>query len=321
MLVEIATAITAALAVMAIVNRYLAKKAEHDNPPVGRFIEVDGVKLHYLDDGSGDPVVLLHGNGSMIQDFQSSGLTKLLAQKYRVIAFDRPGFGHSARPRRTIWTPEVQADLIHRALQQIGIQSATVFGHSWGASVALAFASRHSESVSGLVLASGYYYPTFRADVILLSGPAVPIIGDVISYTVAPIASRLLWPFLLRKIFDPAEVPRKFRGFPKQMAFRPSQLRASAEETALMIPSAFSLRTEYTKLDTPTVIIAGERDRVIDIDQQSARLHEEIQQSEFVRVSNTGHMVHQTATLQVMAAIDQSAFGTPVRSTDSRGQG
>ena len=312
MLLEIVAAIAITLAVAAIVNLILAKKAERDNPPIGRFIEIDGVRLHYLDHGAGQPVLLFHGNGSMIQDFESSGLIGLLAPKYRVICFDRPGFGHSTRPRGRIWTPEAQADLIYRALQEVGIHTVTVFGHSWGASVAFAFAVRHSESVTGLVLASGYYYPTFRVDVFLLSGPAVPIIGDVIGYTVAPIASRLLWPFLLRKLFGPAEVPAKFKGFPKQMAFRPSQLRASAEETVLMIPGAFSLRMEYRKLKTPTIILAGEQDRLVDR-QQSARLHEDVKQSEFVHVSNTGHMVHQTATRKVMDAIDESARGRPVR--------
>ena len=81
----------AALAALAVVNRYLAKKAERDNPPIGRFIEVGGVELHYVDRGSGDPVVLLHGDGSMIQDFVSSGLIEMASRKYRVISFDRPG--------------------------------------------------------------------------------------------------------------------------------------------------------------------------------------------------------------------------------------
>jgi pimeloyl-ACP methyl ester carboxylesterase len=313
MLFEIVAAIAIALAVAAIVNIYLAKKAERDNPPQGRFIDIDRVNLHFLDYGAGDPVVLFHGNGSMIQDFQSSGLVELLARKHRVIVFDRPGFGHSARPRGTIWTPEAQADLLHRALQQIGIRSAIVLGHSWGASVALAFALRHPDSVNGLVLASGYYYPTLRLDVFLLSGPAVPIIGDVISYTVAPIASRLLWPFLLRKIFAPSEVPDKFRAFPKEMALRPSQLRASAEETALLIPGAFALRPEYSKLKTRTIILAGEQDRLIDVDQQSARLHEDVKQSAFIRIGNAGHMVHQTATPKVAAAIEESALGAQDR--------
>jgi alpha/beta hydrolase fold len=103
--ISIAAAV-ASLATAAIVNHYLAKKAERDNQPIGQFIEVDGVRLHYLDRGSGEPIVLLHGNGSMIQDFQSSGLIEIASQKYRVIAFDRPGFGHSARPRRTIGPPK-----------------------------------------------------------------------------------------------------------------------------------------------------------------------------------------------------------------------
>ncbi len=56
----------AALSAAALVNRFLAKKAERDNPPRGRFLHVAGVKLHYLDQGAGEPLILLHGNGSMI---------------------------------------------------------------------------------------------------------------------------------------------------------------------------------------------------------------------------------------------------------------
>jgi pimeloyl-ACP methyl ester carboxylesterase len=291
-----------------MVNRYRAKKAERDNPPLGRFVEVDGVKLHYLDGGgSGEPLVLLHGNGSMIQDFESSGLVEMASQKYRVIVFDRPGFGHSTRPRRTIWTPEAQARLIHGALKKIGISRAKVLGHSWGASVALALASKHPDVVTGLILASGYYYPTARADVLLLSGPAVPLIGDILRYTVSPFLGRLLWPLAMRKMFGPAKVPAKFQDFPREMALRPSQIRASAAEAALMIPSAFSLRRKYAGLKMPVVIVAGEEDRIIAIDEQSARLHREVNQSKFRRVTNAGHMVHQTATARVMAAIDEAA--------------
>ena len=85
----------AALAASALVNRDLAAKAERDNPARGQFVEIDGVRLHYVERGNGEPLVLLHGNGSMIQDFESSGLLDMAAAKYRVIAFDRPGYGHT----------------------------------------------------------------------------------------------------------------------------------------------------------------------------------------------------------------------------------
>jgi len=242
--------VTAALAA-ALLNRWLAKKAERRNPPIGRFITVDGVRLHYVDRGTGTPLVLLHGNGSMIEDFQSSGLIDLAAKKYRVIAFDRPGFGHSHRPRSTIWTPEAQADLIAAALKEIGVPRAIILGHSWGTLVALALAVKYPQEVEALVLASGYYYPNARADVVILS-------------------------------------------------------RASAAESALMIPSANTLRKQYRLLQMPVAIVAGAEDRLIE-SEQSAHLHRNIPHSTLRCVPGTGHMVHQTATGEIMTAIDRVA--------------
>jgi pimeloyl-ACP methyl ester carboxylesterase len=314
----IAVGVVVAAAASAILNRWLAKKAERRNPPTGRLIAVDGVRLHYVERGTGTPLVLLHGNGSMIQDFQSSGLIDLAAKKYRVIAFDRPGFGHSGRPRSTIWTPAAQADLIAAALEEIGVPQAIVLGHSWGTLVALAFAVKYPQKVQALILASGYYYPNARADVVILSPPAIPLIGDLLSHTISPLLSRLMWPVLLRKIFGPSPVPEKFKEFPKEMAVRPSQIRASAAESALMIPSAHTLRKQYRLLQMPVAIVAGAEDQLIE-SEQSAHLHRDIPHSTLRRVPGTGHMVHQTATEEIMTAIDMVAAQNkrPVVVTDA----
>jgi pimeloyl-ACP methyl ester carboxylesterase len=231
-----AAAVAGVLALSALANHLLAKRAERRNPPSGHFIDVDGVRLHYLERGEGPPLVLLHGNGTMIEDFDSSGLIDLAARRHRVIVFDRPGFGHSTRPRETLWTADEQAGLFRAALARLGVSRALVLGHSWGASVAVALALKHPQSVSGLVLASGYYYPSARVDFAIMSGPAVPLIGTLVRYTLAPIVSRLMWPLLLRKIFGPAPVPTKFKRFPKEMAVRPTQIRAAAAESGLPGP-------------------------------------------------------------------------------------
>ncbi len=307
------TAVAAAaalLAATAVVNRQLAQKAQRDNPPKGRFIEVDGVRLHYVERGTGRPLVLFHGNGSMIQDFESSGLIDLAAKNYRVIVFDRPGFGHSSRPRNVAWTPDAQAELFANALERLNVRQAIVLGHSWGAAVAVALATKRPALVEALVLASGYYFPTVRADVLALSGPAIPGVGDIVSLTISPVLSRLMWPAMLRKMFGPRPVPQKFAGFPKEMAVRPSQIRASAAETAMMIPAAFSSAKTYDALTMPVIIVAGEDDRLIDIDQQSARLHDEVKQSRMHRIAGAGHMVQQSATGDLMAAIDEAAAET-----------
>jgi pimeloyl-ACP methyl ester carboxylesterase len=305
-LVAGASIVIAGLAFSALLNRLAVKKAERDNPPVGRFLEVGGLRLHYLERGEGEPLVLLHGNAGMIQDFISSGLVDQAAEKYRVIVFDRPGFGYSERPRGTVWTHAAQADLIHKALLQMGIRHATVLGHSWGASVALALALKYPSMVAGLVLASGYFYPSLRGDVVILSGPSFPLVGDFMSHTISPILARMMRPLFMRKIFSPAPIPKKFANFPKEMAFRPSQIRASAAETALMIPDAFASCKDYSDLKMPLVIIAGDQDKLIDINSQSARLHREVAKSTLYRVSGVGHMVHQSATDAVMAAINEA---------------
>jgi pimeloyl-ACP methyl ester carboxylesterase len=96
------------------------------------------------------------------------------------------------------------------------------------------------------------------------------------------------------------------------MALRPSQIRAGAAENALMIPAAFASAKTYGKLTMPIIIIAGEEDRVIDTDKQSARLHDEVSQSSLHRIAGAGHMVQQSATGDLMAAIDEAAAGAPI---------
>jgi pimeloyl-ACP methyl ester carboxylesterase len=129
---------------LVIGNLVFSKLAERRNPPIGVFIQCDGVCLHYIE--RGDPaapcVVLFHGNGSMLQDFMISGLVDLLAQTHRVICFDRPGFGYSQRPRFRIWNATAQAALFVKALNQLGIRDPVVLGHSWGTLVALALSLR-----------------------------------------------------------------------------------------------------------------------------------------------------------------------------------
>jgi pimeloyl-ACP methyl ester carboxylesterase len=299
-------AIGAALAAAALVVRYKTRQAEKEHPPRGKFIEVDGVRLHYIERGHGQPLVLLHGNGVMAEDFELSGLADLAARQYRVIAFDRPGYGYSERPRSKIWTPHAQADLLYRALQRLGIEHPIIVGHSWGTLVAIALALRHRNYVRSLVLLSGYYFPSMRLDVPLSSPPAIPILGDLMRYTVSPLLGRLLWPQLVRHLFGPSVVPARFGAFPLWLALRPSQLRASAAESALMIPAAFSLRRRYGELTMPVVILAGDGDRVANAHRQSARLHDQLARGGLRLVENAGHMVHYVASHQVMAAINSA---------------
>jgi len=126
-----------------------------------------------------------------------------------------------------------------------------------------------------------------------------------------------MWPLLMTKIFGPRSVPEKFEGFPKEMALRPSQIRASAAESALMIPDAFALQAHYSELKMPVVIVAGRDDRLVTTEHQSARLHSEIHQSTFHSIPGAGHMVHHTDPYSVLAAVDEAAQAGVLRSISS----
>jgi pimeloyl-ACP methyl ester carboxylesterase len=283
------------------------RRAEADNPPRGHFIDVDGVRLHYIERGSGPTLVLLHGNGVLANDFENSGLLDKAAEHYRVIAFDRPGFGYSERPRRRVWTPQAQARLIHHALQDIGVDAAIVLGHSWGTLVALSMALEAPGFVRGLVLLSGYYYPSWRADVPLVSWPALPLLGDLMRHTVLPLAMRMLWRPLTKTVFSPQPVDARFHRTPAWMLLRPKQLRASAADSALMVPAASALAGRYAELKMPVAVIAGTQDKVVDFGHNAERLGERLPHGELHLQLGVGHMTHYAHPDKVLAAVDSIA--------------
>ena len=290
-----------------------ARRAERRNPPAGRFLTVDGVHLHFIDrgpeaGGEEPPVVLLHGNGATISDFAISGLIDGAARHRRVLAFDRPGFGHSSRPRDRVWWPEAQAAVIAAALRRLNVRRPVVLGHSWGAQVALAMALGNPGDVAGLVLMSGYYFPTPRVDALLFAPPALPVVGDAMRYTISPVLGALIAPGLIRRMFAPKPVTRRFAAeFPVEMSLRPWQLRAFAADSGLMVPAAARLRDRYRKLDMPVAILTGDGDRIVDHQVQAVALSREIPGSTLTILPGLGHMPHHFAAGVVLDAIEDVA--------------
>ncbi|MBI0539174.1 alpha/beta hydrolase [Roseomonas sp. KE2513] len=309
-------ATAATLAATALFNRASARRAERRHPPQGRFVRAGGVQLHYREGGrrDGAPIVLLHGNAVRAEDWIASRVFGLLAERHRVLAFDRPGYGYSERPRDRLWTAEAQAVVLAEAFAQLDIDRPVVVGHSWGTLVAVALGLDYPKAVSGLVLVSGYHFPTARADVALFSPPALPVVGDVIRYTSGPLLGRLIAPKMIRDMFAPAPVPPTFTAaVPVPLMLRPWQVKASAEDAATMTPRAATVAGRYGELGRrPVSIVAGGEDRIVDVGRQSARLHRAIPGSDLRVIPGLGHMVHHGApemVAETVAAVAAAASG------------
>ncbi|MFD1912199.1 alpha/beta fold hydrolase [Halodurantibacterium flavum] len=292
----------------ALVRKRVAQ-AEAAHPPIGRFVHIDGARLHLVEMGSGpETLVLLHGNSSMGEDFLVSGLARMAAARYRVIVVDRPGYGYSTRPRRAHgWGPEAQAHLIHGALKQVGVENAIVLGHSWGAMVAAALALDFPQTVRGLVLEAGYFYPRPRSDILMRAPNAVPGLGDLLRHTISPLIHVAAWPLMARMIFAPAPVPRNAWRLSPWLLFHPRALGAASAEMAGILAGAARLAPRYPLIRQPTVIIAGRQDAFVNTAQHSARLAEVLPQAEFRCFDGIGHMAHHLIPEEVLAAIDMLA--------------
>lgn len=316
----------AALAGAAIFNRLAANRAEAEHPPSGRFIDVDGVAVHYTDNGSsdgggggsGEAIILIHGNGSLLQDFLCSGLAARLAETHRVIAFDRPGYGYTARPTDREWTAEAQAALLAAAARQLGVRRAVLVGHSWGTLVALAWALDFPAEVKALALISGYYFPTVRPDALALNVLELPGIQQIFTNAWAPMQARLIGGPAMKQLFAPAEMPRHFMDcMPINLMLRPQQMRASAADGAQMPANVARLSQRHAELSVPIAVFWGAGDRLVKQDEQSARLVEDVATAQGVATPDVGHMLHHVHPAMVAAAVEVLAAGPVTRQVNS----
>ncbi|GJD79086.1 alpha/beta fold hydrolase [Methylobacterium gregans] len=287
--------------------------------PSGRFVTVDGLPVHVVVRGRGRPVVLVHGNGTMAEDFAICGLIDRLATRYRVIALDRPGFGYTARPRHRVWTAAAQAALLDRILDELKAERPLVVGHSWGTIVTLALAAEVRRELRGLVLLSGYFFPQQRADAVLAAPLAVPGLGDAARALVPAAVNRALAGQAYRKVFRPQPVPARFTArFPVEIASAATQLRAVSEDAASMNATVARLQARYAGLTLPVTILTGDADAVVDATVHSVRLHTTIPGSTLRLLPGIGHMTHYSARAKVERAIDAAMAGGSVSSMSRR---
>ena len=266
-------------------------------------VAVNGVALNYVTAGSGQPVVLIHGNPGSHHDYTLSVFDKL-AQQYHVLAFDRPGHGHSDRPASLEATVEVQAAMIREGLQKLSIDKPLLVGHSWGGSLALAAAVAYGSDLSGLVLLAPAAYPSVAVEW-WSHLPRVPLLGKFLAKTITPFVGRAVVKGGLKDAYYPQDMHDDYAERSTRMWMHPERIHAWANDEKTLRASLTSLSQRYSDIDLPVVIVTGDSDRVLDPEQHAYPLHETIKTSKLVVLPQTGHQLPQTQPDAVVAAIDQ----------------
>jgi pimeloyl-ACP methyl ester carboxylesterase len=257
-----------------------------------RVVTVDKVKLHYVESGSGEQtVVLIHGNAGNAADFEF-GVIERLASSYHVLAFDRPGHGSSERGDH-MSAVERQARLIHDSLVQLGIRRPILVGHSWGGSLALAYGLEYPQEVSGLVLLAPAAYPE-KLSFWFKAATKVPVIGELGALLGRSIFCRDLVKHEIANAFYPQRVPDGYLQIVRRTWLGRRQVKAYFADEANLYRSLSGMSDRYSTIGLPTIIVAGDADKVVDSSENAYRLHDTIRGSRLVRLKDMGHEIPQT---------------------------
>lgn len=276
---------------LALASTLLARDAERRVPADGHLLDVEGARLHFVDRGSGPPIVMVHGLGGQIRNFTHS-LSDLLEGEHRVIAVDRPGSGYSLAKPGTEPTIRDQGLLVAHLVDKLGLEKPLLVGHSLGGAVALAAALAAPRRLGGLVLLAPLTQPQDKVpEVFRMLVRDSAVFRKLQARLVGVPLGRLAQRRALRIIFGPDPVPADFltRGG-GLLALRPGNMEASSFEISAAREDLTAMISRYGELDLPVSILFAREDQLLDPDLHGRRTAQAIPDATFEEIEG-GHML------------------------------
>lgn len=269
-----------------------------------KFVEVNGVNVHYKTWGEGESTfILLHGFGASL--FSWREVTEPLSQFGTVIAYDRPAFGLTERPMEwegeSPYSPQSQVNIVIGLMDALKVEKAILVGNSAGGTVSMMAALQHPERVEALILVDAAVYagggaPSWSRP--LLKTPQMNHVGPLIARQLQAQGTD----FLKTAWHDPSKItPEIFAGYEKPLQVDNWdkalwQLTVASQESGLV--------EQLSEITMPTLIITGDDDRIVPT-EQSLRLADELPNAELKVIAQSGHLPHEEKPLEFMQAVTE----------------
>jgi pimeloyl-ACP methyl ester carboxylesterase len=299
--------LAAVLVGLFLYSRWQVVEIEARYPPMGGQLELDELRLHYVDAGEGPAVVLLHGASTNLRDFTSSILTPL-EEHCRVLAFDRPGHGYSTYPDQHWMSPEEQAAAVRRALRQLGIERSVWLGHSWAGAVVMAALLDFPQEVTGGVLLSGAAYE-WQGGVSWTNHIVdAPGLGPVFLNALLLPAGQLLMDGKIAAAFEPNPPPTEYRDRTGvDLVLRPPQFTVNGRDVRLLSAYLERQSRRYGAIEQPLLMIHDRGDDIVPAWNHADRLLELLPQAVLSELPGSGHAPHHVEAEEVARRIARFA--------------
>jgi pimeloyl-ACP methyl ester carboxylesterase len=308
---RIALLVLAVLALIVVVLNWTYGRLPGEPKPHGSFVTVDSLRIHYLERaGTGTPVVLIHGLPGTAEDFNK--VTPLLAGD-RTIAFDRPGFGYSGDGYLKFDRQIATLDSLLRALH---VNRPVLVGHSYGGTLALAFAERHPNEVRGLVLvdaaAAGQHLGSYdELQAHLVKALQLPVIHQLANATFAQLLTTASVKQGDDQAFHPHAVDSAHERRLLEINSTRGNLEAFAGEQLAANGVIDGVDKRLATIAVPAVVIQGANDQLVK-PVHGRRLAATLPDARLEIVSG-GHMAPYTHPAAVAGAALELARRTAVR--------
>jgi pimeloyl-ACP methyl ester carboxylesterase len=297
-----------ALVVLALVTQAGVLLLERTYPPLGKFIDVAGARLHVVDTGPKDapglPVVLIHGASSSLETMRKP-LGDLLAKNHRVILIDRPGLGWSTRERVEDSTPSIQARMIDEALGKLGIDRAIMVGHSLAGAILPELALNHPKRTAGLVMLAPVAYPWPGGVGQFNELASVPLLGPLLAYTITLPVGLFLVDSGTRYVFSPQPMPEDYVDQTAvRMVLRPRVFLNNASDLNGLKPEVARQAPDYPNIKMPVVVVTGDADSTVSPKIHSLPFADAVPGTKLIVLPNVGHMPHVAAPDLIVSEIE-----------------
>ena len=258
-------------------------RASVPNSQYSHFAEIDGVRLHYQEKGTGTPLILIHGFTSSV--FSWKDVFEPLSKNFHVIAVDLKGFGFSSKPDGD-YTRRAQATLVAHLLDYLKIDKAWVCGNSMGGDVSLNLAVQNPQHVAGLILIDSGGVKVEGSGSLAPSYLLVPVVGRALT-ALALRSDKLVREGLEKSFFDQAKITdERVAAYYRPLQTRGGQLAALRARTqANQLP----VEPDLGKINVRTLIIWGADDALIPL-AAGQKMNSLIKDSKLLVIEKCGHL-------------------------------